>query len=127
MRLRHGAMMMALLGLAACGDNNFDPRDKTAKYDPPTGELAMPYPCPDWSQSATTNYDHYTPINYVCDVNKYRALQVADPSDLYRGHGENLPDTEVTTGVITQYRAGKIPVALTPMQDTGNSSGGSSQ
>lgn len=124
--LRNYVMMVALLGLAACGGTNFEPRDKTAQYDPTTGELILPHPCPDWSQTQTTNYNHYTHSNYGCAVNTDSALQIADPSDLYRGHGENSPDTEVTTGVITQYRAGKIPVALAPMQDT-TSSGGSSQ
>ena len=127
MLLRNIVVMMTVLGLAACGGNNFEPRDKNAQYDPTTGELTMPYPCPDWSQTQTYNYEHRAMSNYGCAVNTNSALQVADPSDLYRGHGANAPDTEVTTGVVSQYRAGKIPVALSPMQDTGGSTGGSSQ
>ena len=122
MQLRHVAMVMALCGLAACGDNNFEPRDKNAQYDPTTGELILPYPCPDWSQSQTYNYQHQTHSNFGCAANTDSSLQVAEPSDLYRGHGANVPDTEITTGVVSQYRAGKIPVALVPMQDTTGSS-----
>ena len=110
-------MIVAMLGLAAC--DNFEPREKTAQYDPETGELTMPYPCPDWSQSETHNYLNQVHSNLGCAVNTNSALQVAEPSDLYRGHGPNTPDTEVTVGVVQQYRAGKIPVALAPQQDAG--------
>lgn len=128
MLLRNTLMLGMLLALGACSNYaNFEPRDKTAQYDPHTGELTMPYPCPDWSQSETQNELNYPHSNYGCAVNTNSALQVAEPSDLYRGHGAPGPDTEATTSVIQLYRAGKIPVALTPMQDTGTSSGGSSQ
>ena len=123
--LRNIVMLGMVLALAACGDN-FTPREKNAVYDPNTGELTMPYPCPDWSQSQTQNYLNEMHSNYGCAVNTNSALQVADPADLYRGHGDDRPDTEVMTKVITDYRSGKIPQPLLPMQDTGGSSGGGS-
>ena len=114
-------IMVAVLVVTACA-NNFEPRDKTAQYDPHTGELTLPHPCPDWSQTQTANYEHQMHSNYGCAVNTNSALQVAEPSDLYRGHGVNAPDTEIMTGIVTQYRAGKIPAPLAPMQGTGGSS-----
>lgn len=122
MRLQTIAMMVAVLGLTACASNNFEPREKTARYEPTTGELTLPHPCPDWSQTQDMNYEHQLHSNYGCAVNTNSALQVADPSDLYRGHGTNSPDIEITTGVVKQYREGKIPVPLMPLQDSGGTS-----
>ena len=116
-------LALALI-LAACSDN-FVPQEKTAQYDPTTGELTLPHPCPDWSQSQTQNYLHQTHSNFGCAVNTNNALQVAEPSDLYRGHGTTTPDIETTIGVVQQYRAGKLPVPLVPQQDAG--SGGVTQ
>ena len=124
MQMRQIVMLVAMLGLVGC--DNYEPREKTAQYDPTTGELTMPYPCPDWSQSETHNNGNYYHSNYGCAVNTNSALQVAEPSDLYRGHGTQSPDIETTTQVIQNYRAGKLPQPLVPMQDTGGS-GGSSQ
>lgn len=115
---RNAILMMAVLLLAGC--TNFEPRDKTASYDPETGDLALPYPCPDWSQSQTSNYLNEKHSNYGCAVNTNAALQVADPADLHMGYGgTNTPDTEMTTRVVRQYREGELPQPLTPMQSTG--------
>ena len=121
--VRHIAMIITMLGLAACTDN-FEAREKVAKYDPMTGDLTMPYPCPDWSQSQTQNYKNQIHSNYGCAVNTNSALQVAEPSDLYRGHGDDAPDIETTTRVVQRYRAGELPVPLTPQQ---SSSAGATQ
>ena len=106
--------MMALL--AAC--SNFVPREKVATYDPETRRLTLPHPCPDWSQSQTHNYLNQPHSNYGCAVNTNAALQLEDPEDLVRGHGTKGPDTETTTRVIEQYRAGDLPAPLTPQQST---------
>lgn len=110
--------IVALLGLAACGDN-FAPREKVATYDPDTKTMALPYPCPDWSQSQTMNYKNEVHSNYGCAVNNNLAIQLENPEDLHHGHGKAGPDTEVTTGVIESYRAGELPKALSPLQSTG--------
>ena len=115
--MRYSVIVMSLLALGAC--SNFSPRDKVAAYDPETTQLTLPYPCPDWSQSQTSNYLNALHSNYGCAVNTNAALQLDDPADLYRGHGSNSPDTEITTRVIERYRAGELPVALTPIQSTG--------
>lgn len=116
---RFGWILLVALGLSAC--SSFTPREKVAVYDPQTDELVMPYPCPDWSQSQTQNYGNQLHSNFGCAVNTNAAVQIENPRDLYRGHGDVNPDTEVTTRVIHQYRAGDIPVALSPLQSTGAS------
>jgi type IV pilus biogenesis protein CpaD/CtpE len=123
MMLRIIMMMVVMGALTAC--SNFVPNEKKAVYDPETKQLTMPYPCPDWSQSQTHNYLNQPHSNYGCAVNTNSALQVADPADLQRGHGDNNPDTGITTRVIERYRAGDLPVALVPQQ--ASSSGGASQ
>ena len=115
--LRTTLMTAMLLALAAC--SNFTPREKTASYDPKTKQLALPSPCPDWSQTETHNYRNEYHSNYGCAVNTNSALQLADPADLYRGHGDAHPDTDTTTKVIQKYHSGELPVALTPTQGLG--------
>jgi type IV pilus biogenesis protein CpaD/CtpE len=112
--MRLGWMVTLMTLLAGC--SNFTPREKVAIYDPATHALVLPHPCPDWSQSQTSNYLNEPHSNYGCAVNTNSALQVADPHDLLRGHGENTPDTGITTKVVEDYRAGKLPVALKPNQ-----------
>jgi len=118
MRLDHRLLLAiaACTALAGCGDN-FTPHEKTATYDPVRGELNYPYPCPDWSQTGSYNYLNETHSNFGCAVNNNSAAQLAEPSDLMEGHGDTAPDTEITTHVIEQYRAGTIPVPLVPLQD----------
>lgn len=108
----------ALLLLAACG-NDFTPATKEARYDPATGEIDLPHPCPDWSKSAITNYGNSSYSNYGCAVNNNLAVQIANPEDLAHGSDKiPSPDTEITTGIVDQYRSGKIPQPLTPIQAT---------
>ena len=111
------AIAAVMMLLAAC--DNYTPRKKEATYNPVTRELTLPYPCPDWSQSQDNNYKNEMHSDYGCAVNNNLAIQLENPEDLHHGHGQTSPDTEVTTGVIKQYREGKIPVALTPIQSTG--------
>ena len=105
-------VMSCCLVLMGCG-SNFTPTDKTATYNPITGTLSLPEPCPDWSQSQTGNVRNEVHSNYGCAVNNNAALQIDDPRDLYMGHGDNKPDTNMTVNVITDYRAGKIPIQTT--------------
>ncbi len=116
---RHSRWLaLALMALAAC-DNNFTPNPKQATYDPQTRALTLPHPCPDWSQSQTQNYKNETHSNFGCAVNSNLAVQLENPEDLVHGRGKATPDTETTTRVIEQYRAGELPVALKPIQSTG--------
>lgn len=116
--MRHfGLMLMVAFALAAC--DNYTPREKVAVFDPETQELVMPYPCPDWSQSQVHNYENQLHSNFGCAVNTNAAVQIEDPRDLHRGHGDSNPDTEVTTRAVSLYRSGDIPVALTPIQSSG--------
>lgn len=108
------SMMVITVAVAAC--DNFTPREKVATYDPVTKELSLPHPCPDWSQTQTSNYQNEPHSNFGCAVNTNSALHLDDPNDLIMGHGDNRPDTEITTRVIQEYRAGRLPVALTPNQ-----------
>jgi type IV pilus biogenesis protein CpaD/CtpE len=117
---RNGLILIALALLAGC--TNFEPREKVASYDPETEQLTLPYPCPDWSQSQTSNYLNAKHSNYGCAVNTNSALQVVDPADLHMGHGTLTPDTEVTTRAVQQYRAGDIPQPLSPLQSTAGGS-----
>lgn len=114
-------LAVATMGLLSACDN-YTPRSKAAVYDPARGELVMPYPCPDWSQSQTQNYKNQPHSNFGCATHTNTAAQLENPRDLFEGHGDARPDTGITTGVIEQYRAGKLPLPLTPTQ-TG--SGGS--
>lgn len=115
-----GLMLVMVVALAACDKvvdgSNFTPSDKEARYDPKTKTLAMPSPCPDWSQSQVQNYRNEPHSNFGCAVNSNLAVQIDNPQDLHHGHGKKGPDTEVTTSVIEQYRAGDLPVPLTPVQ-----------
>ena len=109
-----GWVVLLVMSLTAC--DNFTPSDKQAVYDPSSKTLTLPHPCPDWSQSQTSNYLNENHSNYGCAVNTNSALQVADPADLHKGHGDNRPDTETTTRVIQDYRAGELPAELRPNQ-----------
>jgi hypothetical protein len=115
--MRHVMLLIACLGLAACSD--FEPREKIADVDPDTGWVVPPYPCPDWSQDATVNYDNSLHSNYGCAVNNNLAVQLADPWDLKEGRGTDTGNTDMGVLTIERYRAGEIPVPLTPMQDNG--------
>ncbi len=116
-------ILAVALMLAAC--NNFTPREKAARVDATTGTLELPYPCPDWSQTQTYNYRNERHSNYGCAVNTNAALQLEDPNDLQRGHGEPGPDAATTTRVIERYRAGEIPTPLVPLQTS--ETGGTAQ
>jgi pilus assembly protein CpaD len=110
---------MMAVALTACDAQNFTPNPKVATYDPQTRALTLPQPCPDWSQTQTQNYKNEPHSNFGCAVNTNLAVQLENPEDLHHGHGKATPDTETTTRVIEQYRAGDLPVALTPIQSTG--------
>lgn len=109
--------MIALLALTACGDD-YIPREKKAVYDPQTQETVLPYPCPDWSHNTVRNYDNSAHSNFGCATHNNMAIQLEDPRDLHRGHGEKSPDAGITTGVIEAYRAGDLPQPLEPQEDT---------
>jgi type IV pilus biogenesis protein CpaD/CtpE len=110
--------VLALIGLTAC--NDFVPVEKTATMNATTGELALPHPCPDWSQNATINYDNSNHSNYGCAVNGNLAVQLEDPWDLLgaRPSQGNPSDTETSVRTLERYRAGEIPVPLVPQQDS---------
>ena len=109
-----GLIILITLALTAC--DNFTPREKTAKYDPATRELTLPYPCPDWSQTQVHNYLNEPHSNFGCAVNTNAAIQLENPADLHHGHGQNTPDTEITADVVKKYRAGDLPAPLNPVQ-----------
>ncbi len=111
-------IFLMTLALSAC--DNYEPREKTASYNPTTKQAILPHPCPDWSQSQTSNYGNYNHSNFGCAVNTNNALQVAEPADLERGHGDNSPNADVSNRTIQRYLAGEIPEPLTPLQDTAN-------
>ena len=113
---RNALLMVLCCTLAAC--SNFTPTEKTAAYDPMTGATYLPAPCPDWSQSQTGNYLNEPHSNYGCAVNTNMALQLDDPRDLHRGHGDNRPESGITADVVGAYRAGKIPVPSTSSTDS---------
>lgn len=107
--------LLLALGLTACAD--YEPHVKKASYDPVGQELVYPHPCPDWSHSASVNYDNSNHSNFGCAVENNIAAQLEDPADLYRGHGSGA-DTESTIRVVSRYRAGEIPVPLQPMESS---------
>ena len=110
-------MISALLLLSACSD--FTPASKEPVYNPTTRTVDVPARCPDWSHSASNNYDNSVHSNYGCAVGNNMAVQLADPADWQRGHGAQGPDTHTTTRVIERYRAGEIPEPLVPQQTSG--------
>ncbi len=114
--MKHAYLIPTILALlTACDD--YVPRDKTVQYDPAEQRLVYPHPCPDWSHNPVVNYDNSLHSNYGCAVNTNLAVQLEDPRDLHRGSGDAGPDAEITTHVITRYRAGEIPAPLEPQQD----------
>lgn len=113
-------LVMATLMLSACQD--YTPRAKEAHYDPKTGALVLPYPCPDWSKSSAINYTNSNHSNFGCATAGNIAAQLESPSDLYEGHGSASPDAEITTHAVEQYRADRIPVALQPQQSISGTS-----
>ncbi len=116
--------LSSLLLLTACGDD-YAPVQKVATYNAGTGEIDLPHPCPDWSRSAIINYGNDPHSNFGCAVNNNLAVQVENPADLAHGsaNAPSGPDTEIGEGVIEQYRAGKIPLPLTPIQGGSGSAG----
>ena len=100
--------------LAACGD--YVPSEKKAVYDPVTQSLIYPHPCPDWSHSASINYDQSVHSNFGCAVENNFAVQLDDPADLLYGRGTGGYDLERSVRTIERYRAGEIPAELTPQQ-----------
>ena len=117
-------LSLLLLALAACSEGGFVPNPKTVSLDADSGALIMPHPCPDWSAPADANRLNTVHSNFGCAVNRNSALQLADPNDLVRGHGDNRPDTITTTRVVERYRAGELPAPLSPIQSTSSSSSG---
>lgn len=111
------AITAVVLALAACSGE--PPRVKDAQVDAATGVVTPPYPCPDWSSNTVRNYGNHVHSNYGCATNHNMALQVEDPRDLHRGHGDGKPDASITSRVIERYRAGELPAPLTPQQATG--------
>ena len=107
-------LVLSLIVLAACSDGT--PTPKEPVYDAATNRIIPAGPCPDWSQTSEDNYDNSVHSNYGCAVNNNLAVQVANPRDWAEGHGAEGPDTEITGTVIQRYRAGEIPVPLTPVQ-----------
>lgn len=105
----------SLLALAAC---DYTPVKKEATINPVTREITPPTPCPDWS-SPTENYDNSVHSNFGCATAKNTAIQLADPADAVRGHGDNRADTEAGVRSIQRYRAGEIPEPLVPLSDVG--------
>jgi pilus biogenesis lipoprotein CpaD len=115
--MRAAITIMVLFALAACHD--FVPREKVATVDAQTGEIVLPHPCPDWSQSASVNYDNAVHSNFGCAVNNNLAVQLENPGDLKQGYGSLSPsDTEASVRTIQRYRAGEIPQALSPIQES---------
>ena len=106
--------LMTVAALAGCDD--YTPTEKRAAYSPEKGVTQLPAPCPDWSKNATVNYSNARHSNFGCAVENNLAVQLEDPRDLARGHGAAHPDSELSPHVIELYRAGTIPVPLTPMQ-----------
>jgi len=113
--MRAWIVLVGALMIAGCAAD-FDPREKTAGYDAATGKAVLPYPCPDWSQNATVNFDNSLHSNYGCAVNNNLAVQLADPQDLVRGRGTGSADLQTSTRTLERYRAGEIPLPLTPVQ-----------
>lgn len=110
-------LLMLATTLAACAD--YVPREKKAMVDAQTGEVILPHPCPDWSHSASLNYDNSLHSNYGCAVNSNLAVQLENPGDLTQGYASPHPsDIEGTVRTIQRYRSGEIPEALTPQQES---------
>ncbi len=133
--MRNIWFILPMLALAACSDD-YTPTPKTITYEPTTGELNYPHPCPDWSKDSETNDTNANHSNFGCAVNNNFGLQLDNPRDLMQGHGDNRPDTGISEHVIEQYRAGTLPKPLAPLGTDagasesgtgGSSSGGSAQ
>lgn len=108
-------LCLALLTLAACSADPA-PTTKEMRYDPQTNRFVPSAPCPDWSHSASSNYDNSLHSNYGCAVVNNMGQQIADPADIVRGNGNGKADTEAATRAIQRYRSGEIPEPFTPMQ-----------
>ena len=107
--------ILAVWMLSAC-DASFTPRPKAAASAPIAGTAVKPYPCPDWSSPHGRNYRNANHSNFGCATQTNTAAQLAYPQDLLEGHGDDAPDTAITTKVVEDYRAGKLPLPLTPIQ-----------
>ena len=114
--MKRTIVFLALLSLAACSD--YEPVKKEFKVDPVTHRVTLPSPCPDWSQVHPGNYDNSRDSNFGCATENNIAVQLADPGDAIKGHGEGS-DTQASTRAIQRYRAGEIPVPLQPVNDIG--------
>lgn len=123
-------LTLSALALTACGGDDFYPRAKTAEYNPQTGQIDMPYPCPDWSHSSVVNYDNSPHSNFGCTTATNTAQQLAYPEDLAGRSNSavsDTPDTEITSHIVDQYRSDKIPQPLAPMQASTAGGGGGSE
>lgn len=115
--MKHYAIL-ALFTLAACSD--YAPVKKQSVINPVTREITPPAPCPDWSHPNPGNYDNSVHSNFGCATAKNLAIQLADPADAVRGHGEKTGDTEAGVRAVQRYRAGEIPAPLSPLSEVGN-------
>src|SRR6187551_3546090 len=97
------AMLFTALFLTACGPD-YVPREKVADVDADTGYVIPPHPCPDWSHSASINYDNSNHSNYGCAVNNNLAVHLVDPWDLREGRGSTTGNTDRSIRTIEQYR-----------------------
>ncbi len=68
--------------------------------------------CPDWSSSPTHNYENKDFSNFGCAYYNNVAVQLSDPADLEKGHGQNRGSAD-REGIIIQKYISAAPQTVT--------------
>lgn len=81
--------------------------------------------CPDWSDNASHNYSNKDFSNFGCAYYNNMSVQLANPDDLAKGHGEQVMEGDRESVNMQKYLTA-TPQILTSQSapSTGSSGGG---
>jgi len=79
--------------------------------------------CPDWRRSSVTSHSNTEQANFHCAGEVNLGLMVADPHDLVRGSGGEVPiDTQRSSKVLQDYRGAQSTSVSSPLSASGGAS-----
>ena len=82
--------------------------------------------CPDWSENPVVNYKNTTFSNFGCAYNNNIAVQLANPEDLEKGHGQPAISGARDSVILQNYMANTPPPSAGASGSSSSSSSSSS-